>query len=358
MKVVLTGGGTGGHVFPALAIAEALRECDSTVKLHYIGTATGFEAQAVPQSGIDFHDIRSSGVIGRSKVAQLVSLAQVSFGIVQSLRILSRIGPDAVVGTGGYVMAPVLVAARLLRIPYYLQEQNSFPGYTTRKFASGAAKVFVGFPAAERHLSQGNLLVTGNPIRSQMLSAQKSSGNTTQVDKNMILITGGSLGAKSINDAVAAALRSLCQLGLVAWQYGKTGLPKTVNSDSEELTQSGKLIAAPFFADMPDKLKAARIVVCRSGAMTLSEISTFGVPAVLIPFPHSANDHQSLNAQYFVDHEAALVIRDDKLDADSLSSAVTKILADRVLYEKMSSSMRLLSKPDAAKLIATTVLSR
>jgi len=356
MRIVLTGGGTGGHVYPALAIAEALRDIDKGVELHFIGTATGFEAKAVPAADETFHTISSGGIIGKSVIKRMTGVAKAAAGVFQSLLILRRLKPNVIVGTGGFVMAPVLFAARALGIPYYLQEQNSYPGLSTRRFAKGAKAVFIAYSQAQVHLPNSHNVLTGNPLRRKM--AEFANGQRKQISSSpaKILVTGGSLGARSINNAVADALEYLCAFATVTWQFGKSGIPEQALSVVERLKSQGRLIAAPFFEDMPTRMGNADIVICRAGAMTLSEIALFGVPAILIPFPYAAHDHQTANAKSYSESGAAELIKDSELDRNSLLNACQKIASDSEKYNRMSNAMLSLARPDAANEIAQSVL--
>ncbi len=356
MRVVLTGGGTGGHVYPALAIAEALRAVDKKIELHFIGTATGFEARAIPAAGETFHTISSGGIIGKSIVKRMIGAAKAGGGVFQSLMLLRRLKPDVVVGTGGFVMAPVLFAARILGIQYFLQEQNSYPGLSTRKFAKGAKAVFIAYSQAQDHLPHSHTVLTGNPLRRKMTESVAGLSDHTISSPARILVTGGSLGARSINNAVADALEDLCTLAMVTWQFGKTGIPEQALSTVARLRSHGRLIAAPFFDDMPTRMGNADIVVCRAGAMTLSEIALFGVPAILIPFPHAAHDHQTENAKSYSESEAAALIKDSELDSSSLLNLCQSILSDSEKYKVMSIAMQSLARPNAAHEIAQSIL--
>ncbi len=253
-------------------------------------------------------------------------------------------------------MAPVLFAARVLKIPYYLQEQNSFPGLSTRKFANGAKAVFVAYSQAQAHLPKSNVILTGNPLRKKVTEFATGRSQASISKPAHILITGGSLGARSINEAVAEALEELCTLATVTWQFGKTGIPERTAMTADKLTSQGRLIAAPFFDDMPSRMKQADIVVCRAGAMTLSEISLFGIPAILIPFPHAAHDHQTANAKSFCESGAAELIRDSDLNSRQLLSCCQRIISDSEKHNSMSLAMNSMARPNAANEIAERIL--
>ncbi|MCB1058667.1 MAG: undecaprenyldiphospho-muramoylpentapeptide beta-N-acetylglucosaminyltransferase [Calditrichaeota bacterium] len=356
MRVVLTGGGTGGHVYPALAIAEAIREIDHDVDVHFLGTPTGFESKAVPRAGETLHQISSGGIVGKGMAAKLRGAAKAGLGVVQSLSILRSLKPDVIVGTGGFVMAPVLVAARILRIPFYIQEQNSFPGLTTRKFAKNARTVFTAYSEAGQFLPGANVELTGNPLRKSIVDCAEESVSADSSEAQL-LITGGSLGAQSINNAVSGALMELCELAQVTWQFGRSGIPSsTPNELVNELTNSGKLISASFFEDMPQRYAKANLIVCRSGAMTLSEVALFGLPAVLVPYPHAAHNHQATNAAAYVRSGAATAIEDRVLTPTTLLEACATIVGSKAKQTEMRSAMRTHSKPDAAFRIVRAIL--
>ncbi|MBK6909774.1 MAG: undecaprenyldiphospho-muramoylpentapeptide beta-N-acetylglucosaminyltransferase [bacterium] len=358
MRIVLCGGGTGGHVFPALAIGEALRAADHAVDLHYLGTAEGIESRLVPQAGEKLHHIAAGGIVGKSSLNRLSGLARAGLGVLQSLSALRSLKPDVVVGTGGFVMAPVLLAARLLGIPFLIQEQNSFPGLTTRKFARHARAVFLAYPDAKGYLSGARTMLTGNPLRNAIVE-QASVSSKVSSSTPRTFVTGGSLGAKSINNAVAGSLAELCGVTRLAWQYGKTGLPATVDPAAvSELTAQQRLVCAPFFDDIHVHYADADIVVCRAGAMTLSELPLYGLPAILIPFPHAAHDHQRANAAALAKIGAVRVIEDAELTGASLFQAVAKLLADSDTRHAMSDAMRSIAKPRAAHDIAQYILTQ
>lgn len=357
MRVVISGGGTGGHVFPALAIAEALRDQEPGIDIHFVGTASGFENKAIPGAGEKLHHISSGGIVGKNPISRILGLAKAGAGVAQSLTVLRKLKPDIVVGTGGFVMAPVLLAARILGIPFVIQEQNSFPGLTTRKFSKAAKFVCIAYPRAAEFLPGSNTILTGNPLRKKILQIAQERRTQDFALPTQILVTGGSLGAKSINLAVGSALVSMCEIGNVTWQYGRTGMPDSLDDQTvRRLRSSGRLIADAFFDDMPVRFQNADIVLSRAGAMTLSEIAVFGLPSILVPFPQAAHDHQTANAKSVAEAGAALVIKDRDISGDKLLDAVRKIVSDKEQYLLMSNSMKSLGRPTAAKDIASLVL--
>lgn len=356
MRIVLTGGGTGGHVYPALAIAEGLRCIEANIDIHFLGTASGFESKAVPLAGENFRVISSGGIVGKSFVDRVAGIFRAGLGVLESWRILRELKPDVVVGTGGFVMAPVLLAARMMRIPFVIQEQNSYPGLTTRKFARYAKAVCVAYSQAADHLPGANVIVTGNPLRKAIVESAQNKTSSKIESPPRILVTGGSLGARSINSAVSSVISELCDIAQVTWQFGKSGVPESVDKLLlSNLTASGALNAAPFFEDMPSRYSNTDLVICRAGAMTLSELSVYGLPALLIPFPHAAHDHQTANAIVLEESGAASIIQDQSLTGEALLLLCRELLNNSSVLGEMSLAMRQLARPNAAYEIADIV---
>lgn len=282
----------------------------------------------------------------------------VAQGVIQAFGHLRSFAPDVIVGTGGYVMAPVLLAAKLRRTPYVLQEQNSFPGLTTRSFAGGARCVCLGSADAARHLPNARTIVTGNPVRRSLIEASRKAVLVPAINSgHSLLVVGGSLGARSINRAVAEGLDSLAEISNLTWQYGRSGLPEVLSNDLfATLSNQGVLSASEFIDDMHLKYAAADLVVCRAGALTLAELALFGLPAVLIPFPHAAHQHQLSNARAVEAAGAAAVLLDAELTGKRLCETVKSLLEDRDRLQQMSLAMRALGAPNAALDVARTAI--
>lgn len=359
MKIVLCGGGTGGHVYPAIAIAEALHDLEPSAELHFLGTAAGFEAQAVAKAGEQFHVISAGGIVGKSVLKRLSGLANAARGVWQSYSLLKRIKPNVVVGTGGFVMAPVMLAANWLKIPTVIQEQNSFPGVSTRKFARKARVVCLGIAGAEQHLAGANAKLTGNPLRKSLIdSARAVQEGASHHARPKVLVVGGSLGARSLNLAVAESLGELLQTVDVTWQYGRSGIPSVVSQrEIETYANEGRLQVAQFYDDMHIRYASADLVVCRAGAMTLAELALFGLPAILVPFPFAAHQHQVANARSVEAAGAATVLLDKDLNGESLLKTVCEFAESPQQRLAMSRKMRALARPEAAREVAQLALS-
>jgi UDP-N-acetylglucosamine--N-acetylmuramyl-(pentapeptide) pyrophosphoryl-undecaprenol N-acetylglucosamine transferase len=355
-RIVIAGGGTGGHVYPALAIGEALRELSSNIEIVFVGTSSGFESKALRDAGEQFIEISAGGLVGKSPIARARGAWKASVGVLQCLALLRRLKPEAVIGSGGYVMAPVVWAAQLLGLPTFLQEQNSYPGLTTRKLARKAKAVFLGFGSAAQFLPGATTIESGNPLRTKLIENSRSVRNSS--GSPHLLIVGGSQGAQSINRAIAESLADIAKVTPVTWQFGKSGLPDNIDLNVfQTLTSSGRLTAEPFFSDMHNRYAEATLVLCRAGAMTLAEIALYGLPAVLVPFPHAAHDHQTANAMRFVEQKAARMIPDSELSRNEILTNVLPLLTDSATLETMSAASRSLARPHAANNIAAHILN-
>lgn len=359
MRILIAGGGTGGHVFPGIAVAEELQRIRPDVEVVFVGGRRGIEATAVPEAGFPIRFLVTAGFPRRQwwrwPWAVLVNIA----GCIQAVFIILTERPGAVLGTGGYVSGPLSLAARITGRPLLIQEQNSIPGLTNRWLARIADEVHLSFLEARSHFTRrDHLKVTGNPVRAHLLVGDREQAVREfglVPGKPTVFIFGGSLGAKRINDAALDALRRLkgrldlqCILqtgrddhARVLQAVGHEGLPATVR---------------PFVRDMHLAYAAADLVVCRAGAMTLAEIAVCGLPAILVPYPYAAHDHQVVNAANLVDRGAAVTIPDAELDGDRLARELAHLLVDRSALSRMSANARLFARPDAANRLARSLV--
>ncbi len=358
LRIVMCGGGTGGHVYPALSIAEAIDEISPGAEIHFIGMGNSFESRAVASAGRLFHEINAGALIGKSFFEKLVGLWRAVSGTLQAMLLLRKLKPGVVIGTGGYVMAPVIAAAKLMSIPFILQEQNSFPGYATRKFARFACFVCLGNQEAERHLQGSRVVVTGNPVRRAILKSANTLEQSRGSDhSSALLVLGGSLGARSINTAVANCIDELAGVLPVYWQTGRNASHSLFDSQVlERLIQHKFVVRRDFFDDMDSQYARAKLVVCRAGAITLAELALFGLPAVLVPFPYAAHQHQLANARSVENEGGAVVIPDSELTGEKLFDVVQSLLSDSKRLSSMSSAMKRLAKPSASWDIAKIAL--
>ena len=360
MRILIAGGGTGGHVFPGIAVAEELRAHHPGVEVVFVGGKRGIESTAVPEAKFRLLTLSTAGFPRRQwwrwPGAALTNL----FGLFQAFTILLTEKPKAVLGTGGYVSGPVSFAAWVLRIPLLLQEQNSIPGVTNRLLSRIANEVHLSFLEARSHFPRrDHLKVTGNPVRSYLLSGDREPSLREfklSTNKPTLFIFGGSLGAKRINAAAVDALRRL---------KGRVDVQCILQTGKEDLESVKATVAAeelpatvlPFVRKMHLAYAAADLVVCRAGAMTLAEIAVCGRPSILVPYPFAAHDHQRVNAQNLADRGAAVVIEDAELTGERLAKEVAHLLADRTALSRMSANARLFARPDAAARLARALVS-
>ena len=344
MRILFAGGGTAGHINPALAIAGYIKEKHKDAEISYIGTADKLEAKLVPEKGYDFYTIDVAGFQRRLSVENIgrniSAVKKVFTSSARSKKILKDIKPDVVVGTGGYVSGPVLREAQKLGIKTVIHEQNAFPGVTTKMLSEKADFVMLAMPEAQKFLKlKKKPTITGNPIRNELLniSKQEAREKLGLDDKPLILSFGGSLGAKKINEAVT---------GLIEWHNGtdkfyhihgtgKTGYEEFKNSFSDT-DLSDDIDIREYINDMDVCMAAADLVICRAGAITLSELSAMGKPAILIPSPYVAENHQFHNAMTLKRAGAAEVIEEKELTSDLLIDLVSHLIENKPRLEKMS----------------------
>jgi UDP-N-acetylglucosamine--N-acetylmuramyl-(pentapeptide) pyrophosphoryl-undecaprenol N-acetylglucosamine transferase len=345
IRIVISGGGTGGHVYPALAVADELRRRHPRARVVFVGTRGGLEERLVPRAGYPLRRLRLAGMQGAGPAGKLVSMARAAWAVLRCVGWMARERPDLVIGVGGYVSGPAVLAGRLLRVPTMLMEQNHLPGATNRWLAPRVDAVCVPSAAAGQRL-EGRVFVTGNPVRNEFFGV----GEPPQGINPALLVYGGSRGARSINRAVCQALPQLAGVALrIAHQTGA--------DDEEEVRRAyagwpGEHEISRFFDDMPARLAAAHVVLCRAGAMTISELCAAGRPAILVPYPHAADDHQRHNANMLRDAGAAVVLPDEGLSGGRLAEAIVELARDPARRRAMGQAARRLASPGAGERIA------
>ena len=359
MKVVIAGGGTGGHVFPGIAVAEELFRLDKDVNILFVGSRRGLEAVAVPEAGFRIRFLMARGFARRQYWRWPAAAFTNAIGCLQALWIIGTERPDVVLGTGGYVSAPVAVAAWLLRRPLLLQEQNSIPGLANRVLSRVADEVHLSFVEARTYFARkDHLKVTGNPIRAHVLSGDKQQAFKEfglEPGHPTIFVFGGSRGAHRINEAALEAMKKL---------KGRVDVQWILQTGREDLDWATKIVAEnqlparvmAFLSKIHLAYAAADLVVCRSGAMTLAEISACGTPSILVPYPFAAHNHQVVNASNLVDRHAAALILDEDLTGEKLAREIAHFLSDRTLLSQMSANARRFARPDAAEKLARSIM--
>ncbi len=358
MKVMIAGGGTGGHVYPGIAVAEELKRMRPAYEVLFVGGRRGLEAQVVPEVGFRIRFIAARGFSRRAWWRWPLAAALDAIGFLQALWVVASERPDVVLGTGGYVSAPVAVAAWVLRRPLLLQEQNSVPGVANRWLARLADEVHLSFVEARSYFDRkDNLKVTGNPVRAYILSGERATALQEfglVAGRPTVFVFGGSRGAHRINEAALEAMRRL--KGRVDVQF----ILQTGREDYERakgVVEQEQLPARvlPFLRRIHMAYAAADLVVCRSGAMTLAEIAACGIPAILVPYPYAAHDHQVINAANLVERGAAAMILDRDLTGERLAQEIAHWLSDRQALSRMSAHARTFTRPDAAERIVRSL---
>ncbi|MGJ8668175.1 MAG: undecaprenyldiphospho-muramoylpentapeptide beta-N-acetylglucosaminyltransferase [Oceanococcus sp.] len=347
MKLLVMAGGTGGHVFPALAVAQMLRE--QGVDVLWMGTRNGFEAKAMPAAGIEMAWIDVAGVRGKGLTTLLAAPLQILRAVWQSIRILRRYQPRLVLGMGGYAAGPGGLAAWLLRIPLIIHEQNAAAGTTNRLLSRVATQVLQAYPEA----FGARAMTVGNPVRAALTQiAQPQQRGIARHEKPRILILGGSLGALSLNRTVPAALTGLMTQIEVRHQAGRTlatAQQAWLNSGAE---MPAGLELVEFIDDMAQALAWADLLICRAGALTLAEVACVGVASILVPFPHAIDDHQTRNAEHLVQAHAAILLPEAQLTAQSLKDAVQGLIDQPQRLRDMAAAARKCGQPNATQVIA------
>jgi UDP-N-acetylglucosamine--N-acetylmuramyl-(pentapeptide) pyrophosphoryl-undecaprenol N-acetylglucosamine transferase len=353
MKVIIAGGGTGGHLFPGIAVAEELVARGHSVR--FVGTEKGIEARAVPKAGypLDFIDI--AGIKAKGFKGTLSGLFRVPRAMRQSRTILKREAPDVVVGVGGYASGPMVLAAALGGRPTAILEQNSVPGFTNRTLGRFVKVIFGAFKTAETSFSKKKYRLVGNPVRKPVRDALAGADGTGAEDGDGVLVVGGSQGAHAVNELVFAAMKLLKAVGQAPRLVHQTG-----EKDREDFARryAEAEIAADvraFIDDMGAAYRGAAVVVARAGASTLAELTMIGKPAVLIPFPFAADDHQTVNARELADAGAAFLLPQATTSPAELADAMRGLLEDRDTRRAMAAASRALGRPQAHVEIADAI---
>lgn len=359
LSVLFAGGGTGGHLYPAVAIADEIRRRRPDAEIVFVGTRGKIEARVVPASGYRFVSIVVSGFRRSFSLATLVFPVKLGIALVQSFILIRKMRPCVVVGTGGYVCGPPLYAAARLRIPTLIQEQNSYPGVTTRLLARVVSEVHLTFESSRRFLKRtDNVWVTGNPTRVMIGHVgREEAAKMFGLDpgRQTLLVFGGSLGARSINTAMLAVIREVTQMGVqVIWQTGESDGGQAA-ARVKELGCGAMVRVHTFIERMEFAYAAADLAICRAGATTLAELTSAGLPSVLVPYPFAAADHQTENARAMVDAGAALMVRDLEIQ-EKLLKTLRELLERPDQLKEMSQQALSLGKPGATDALASAVL--
>lgn len=360
LRILLAAGGTGGHVYPAIAIADAIRMRRPDADIRFAGTRNHMEWQAVPKAGYPIHAVTVSGMIRRLTWRNLSFPFKLMLGMAQSAKLVWGFRPHAVIACGGYVAGPVGWMGAKVGVPLFVQEQNSYPGVTNRMLAKHARVVYTAFADAAVHLSAREIRMTGNPVRGHLSTPSKTEAYARfgfDTGRRTLLVMGGSGGAKTLNDALREALPALhdtAGLNLV-WPCGPRYY-ETIRRDTD-LGRYPHLRLVPYLDDIAPAYAAADLVVSRAGAGTIAELTTLAKPMILVPSPNVAGDHQRHNAES-VAHAGAAELLTDAECVHELAPTVLRLLDDPYTLNRMADAARALGRPDAAATIAEDILDR
>ena len=353
IRIIIAGGGTGGHLFPAIAIAQEFMAKDPENKVIFVSTGNPFELSVLDKAGFLLEKITAEGIKGRGLLRQLRSMWKIPMGIVESIRIIKNFKPDLVMGVGSYAAGPVAIGAWLMRKKLILHEQNILPGITNHILSRFADRIYVSFKNTKANFNPGKVLYTGNPLRKEFLRKAKENkdNNTATSVKNYtftVLILGGSQGAHSINEAIINALehfRGKHNFYFIH-QTGKKDEPAVKKAYKD---QRISCMVKSFFDNMAEQYQRANLIICRAGATTVAELAAVGKGVIFIPFPFAADNHQVLNARTFTETGAAEMILQKDLTGSVLAQRIEYYASNKKALEVMAAMAKKLSKPDAAQ---------
>lgn len=360
MKVLIAGGGTGGHLFPGLAIAEEFRRRDERNEVVFVGTEHGIEARIIPREGYTIRYVRSEGIVGKSFTKKARGLVTLLLSAIDARRILNAVVPDIVIGVGGYSSGAVVLMAGLKSIPTMIHEQNSVPGLTNRILGKVVKRICVTYHESISCFPMGKTFLTGNPIRAKILKGDRDSAcRLFSLDKDLftVFVFGGSSGARSINRTMVDALNHLTDLREKIQFLHQTGDRDFENIREAYRKAGAKGTVAPFIYQMAEAYAIADVVVSRAGATTLAEITALGKPAILIPFPYAAGRHQEFNALKLREMGAAHMILEDEMKGETLASHIRGLYEHESARAEMQRASRSLGRPDACGRIVDIAVS-
>ncbi len=358
MKVIISGGGTGGHIFPAIAIANAIKEMDATADILFIGAKGRMEMEKVPAAGYPIKGLWISGLQRSLTLKNLSFPFKVISSMWNARKIIKAFKPDVVVGVGGYASGPTLRVAASRGIPTVIQEQNSYPGITNKMLAKKVAKICVAYDNMERFFPKEKIILTGNPLRQDIVNLENKKDEAAvffglQKDKKTVLVIGGSLGARTINESIEKNLQFFKNENVqLIWQTGKGYYAQAKNA--VEALQDNGIKAFDFISKMDYAYSLADCIISRAGAISISELCVVGKPAILIPSPNVAEDHQTKNAMALVQKDAAVLVTDISA-RETLGTALQNLMTDEAKQKVLSKNIKQLAITDSARRIANEI---
>lgn len=358
MKYLITGGGTGGHIYPALAIANKIKAKDKTAEILYVGTKEGLEADLVPKAGLEFKTIRVKAMPRKINVDFFLAIKELLLGINDSRKIINKFKPDIVIGTGGYVCGPVVYMGKKKKIPGLIHEQNAFPGITNKILSRYVDKVAASFEESKKYFKYPErVVITGNPIREEILKIDKNKAyKDLNIDKSIpfILSFGGSGGQKKLNDEIFNFIKKSNELNDLQITHitGKRHYDDFLKKlEKEKIILNKKIKVLPYLHEMPQGINIASLVITSAGAITMAEIAAVGVPSILIPKAYTAENHQEYNAREFESKGASILLLEKDLKGNTLLDIIYDIIYDKKRLDLMKEKSKSLGKIDAANKI-------
>ena len=367
MKYLISGGGTGGHIFPAVSIANALREADPSCEILFVGALGRMEMERVPQAGYPIVGLPIKGFDRSRPWRNIRVIIDLVRSMIQARKIVRDFGPNVGIGVGGYASGAAMKVAAKMGVPILLQEQNGFAGITNKLLKDDANKICVAYEGMERFFPKEKIILTGNPVRQNLTSGTKEEaiqyfnqefGVHFSAEKKTLLIIGGSLGARTINQSIIAHLNELINSDIqVIWQTGKNYFAdcKAALANSSSTTNNNQIICTDFVSQMPLAYALADLVISRAGASSISELCLLGKPSILVPSPNVAEDHQTHNAMALVNKDAAVLVK-DKDAPDTLITVALQLISDNQKLHQLHTHILTLALPDSARIIAAEVM--
>jgi UDP-N-acetylglucosamine--N-acetylmuramyl-(pentapeptide) pyrophosphoryl-undecaprenol N-acetylglucosamine transferase len=361
VKLLFATGGTGGHIFPALAVAKQIKQYYPNTEILFVGSNHRIEMHLVPQHGFPIVGLSlRSGLKRNLSLHNFKVLFQTLKSLRESKKIIKKFKPNMVIGFGGYVTGPVLKKARCFNIPTAIQEQNAFPGLTNRLLSRSVNYIFTAFDGMENYFNGSKIIVTGNPVRPDIVNNRYSKEialKKLELDLNLpvLLVLGGTLGAKSINHGIASLLEKIDQHNIqLIWQTGKNYISQA-GELLDHLHPSTKIIVKDFFDDMALVYAAADAIIARAGALTIAELQVVGKPTILIPSPNVTHDHQMKNALKLKEKNAIILLKDEEIN-EKLWSTIEEVLNNKELQATLSTNLKQMARPDAAEKLAHIIM--
>jgi UDP-N-acetylglucosamine--N-acetylmuramyl-(pentapeptide) pyrophosphoryl-undecaprenol N-acetylglucosamine transferase len=349
-RLIVAGGGTGGHLFPGIAVAQVFRSRQADNQVLFVNAGRPLEVDVLSHLGWAHQAIPIEGIKGRGRWRQLAAACKIPGAVARAAGIVKRFQAHIVLGVGGYSAGPVVTAAKLRGVPTVLHEQNRLPGVTNRILGRLVDRIYLTFDESREYFDSAKVRVSGNPVRDEILSLASRPVEVPEQGPFTLLVAGGSQGAHAINQAVVEALSELKQLPAMRYVH-QTG-PQDEEVVRQAYRQAGiEARVQAFFDDMADQYAQADMIICRAGATTVAEITVAGKAAVFVPFPHAADDHQTQNALALADIGAAEMIRQEELSGPRLAEMIKGYMQNRVLLTEMAAKARALGRPDAARVI-------